>query len=689
MFTSVTTTETGTEISMPVADAGSDQTVFENGIVAFDGSSSLGSKGLTVFDKNLLVNSEAPGNGSGSKQFLNIGVDGKGVLHIFWCQVVAGKGRYVFYARSMDQGHTFEQRFVANKSLGGSIVPCNLQAEVDGNDLIHVMWLDSSNLDKYVIYYSVSTDGGDTFRLPTPLDYGNYTMNGNMEIESNGVIHATVVETGNIFHIKSEDGGVTFSDASRINDVEGTCGGGWIAVDLNGNVHAVYLDDRRFPSGNHDVYYSISTDRGVTFKEGILILEGDGIHLPMLVVDSAGNPHVVWKEHEGSNDAIYYSSSNDGGASFQPKTKIAENDRLTSPRMDVGDDNLPHVVWSGWGGIPRYHSTNYTRMIDNGSFQSTVRVNDGGSASKNYGASIDVVSSGTAHVVLVDDRNGKYEYDIFYSRSTLGQAKIELYEWDMNSYVDSDGDGNLTNDVDATGATPSWTFGDDGVYTVTLNVTDEIGKWDTDRANVTVLNVNPSILDLSSWTESAKASILFRIAGEKWHNAEVLLYEDKVEIGYANITRYPGSPNDQMIVLADITVDLSKDYSAIAIYTPDDDPVNGQEWGATPAWFILKFGGNEKRIDHTFNVRHPETWTWNIQNLNQYLPVVVNYGVVEERIYYNDGSSPDPPMSPEVRPITVADRTKHSYSFSGTYTIVLTVVDDDGGIVVHSFDLTF
>lgn len=700
----------GEEAMPPVADAGPDQTVFENSIVNLNGSSSQGSKGLTIFGKNLMVNSEAPGSESGSKQFLNIAVDGKGVLHVFWCQIIAGKGRFVFYARSKDQGHTFEQRLVANKSLGGSIVHCNLQAEVDSNDFIHVMWLDPSDLDNYLIYHSVSTDGGDTFSLPTPLDYGNYTMNGNMEVDSNGIIHAVIYEMkNNLFHIKSEDGGVSFSDPTRINDVEGTCGNGWIAVDLNGNVHAVYLDYRRFPSKAHDLYYSISTDGGTTFKEGVLILEGDGIVHPMLVVDSKGNLHVVWREYGGLKDAIYYSMSLDNGDSFQPKVKIAENDRLQPPRMAIGHDNLPQIVWSEWGGIPRFHSTNYTKMIENGSFQSTVSVNDGGSLPMNYGANIDVDSNGTAHVVLVDDRNGKYESDIFYARSTLGHARIESYEWDVNNYFDSDGDGNLTNDVDATGPTPSWTYGDDGAYTVTLNVTDETGKWDTDTVNMTVLNVNPSILDLSSWTESVNASILFRITGEKWHNVEFLLFEDGTEIGYANITRCPGSPNDQMVSPADFPIDFSKTYSAIAYYTPEDDPINGQIWGATPAWFILRFDDEERRIHHTFNVRHKDTWVWHIEYMNQYFPLPTvtlettaydpgsddltftwNWGdrTTTEHIYYNNGMGPDPYPSPDLNPISITDAAKHTYASGGSYAIILTVMDDDGGITSYSISWT-
>jgi PKD repeat protein len=283
------------------------------------------------------------------------------------------------------------------------------------------------------------------------------------------------------------------------------------------------------------------------------------------------------------------------------------------------------------------------------------------------------------------------------------------FSWDMNNYEDVDGDGDFTNDKDRTGPAPNYTYGDNGNFIVTLNVTDNRGLWDTDTMNVTVLNVNPSISSVSYEIGEVNASILFRIAGEKWHNVEIYLLEDDVEIGYANITRYPGSPNDQMVSIADIAIDFSKKYSATAYYTPMEDPVNGQVWGATPAWFILRFDGEEKRIHHTFNVRHEDTWVWDIGDLNQYFPLpTVTFevdaydvgsddlkltwlwgdGTETEHIYYNNGVSPDPYPSPDVNPITVTDTATHSYASAGTYTVTLTVEDDDGGVVPVTIVLT-
>ncbi len=54
------------------------------------------------------------------------------------------------------------------------------------------------------------------------------------------------------------------------------------------------------------------------------------------------------------------------------------------------------------------------------------------------------------------------------------------YSWDLGVYTDSDGDGDSSNDVDATGETYSWSSVTAGEYKIALEVEDNNGFTDTD-----------------------------------------------------------------------------------------------------------------------------------------------------------------------------------------------------------------
>ncbi|UCD92856.1 MAG: PKD domain-containing protein, partial [Methanobacteriota archaeon] len=251
--------------------------------------------------------------------------------------------------------------------------------------------------------------------------------------------------------------------------------------------------------------------------------------------------------------------------------------------------------------------------------------------------------------------------------------------------------------------TASHVYGDNGNFTVTLTAEDDDGGTTVVQTTVVVLNVAPSVSDVKSLSN---ATIIFRIAGEKWHDVEFQLHKEGTDPISGSIVRFPGSPNDQAVTIADITMSFASSYSFVAYYTPMDDPINGQVWGATPAWLILRFeDGTEIRMHHTFNVRHEETWTWEIDDLSQALigqnisfqatasdpgsddlTFIWDWGdgTTSSTTYYNNGVSPDPPLSPDYNPITVTDTQSHAFMTAGPHTITLTVLDDDGGSTTYT-----
>jgi uncharacterized repeat protein (TIGR01451 family) len=137
--------------------------------------------------------------------------------------------------------------------------------------------------------------------------------------------------------------------------------------------------------------------------------------------------------------------------------------------------------------------------------------------------------------------------------------------------------------------------------------------------------------------------VRLRVAGEKWHDVKLWLFKGEEEVGYVRIVREPGDPDDQSKTIEGVTIDLMTDtYSALVQYTPFDDPVNGQWWGADPAWIIFETEyGDEVRLHHTFNVRHPDTWNWTVDDFRPYLvnlPINLKYTISYTIDYANIGT---------------------------------------------------
>ena len=298
----------------------------------------------------------------------------------------------------------------------------------------------------------------------------------------------------------------------------------------------------------------------------------------------------------------------------------------------------------------------------------------------------------------VADANGPYVADegspIIFDASGSYDPEGDLleYRWDF------DNDGIWETDWLAV-PTVTYTYGDDFSGEVKLEVRDQIGKTDEDTTTVNINNVAPTVEDVEAYI---LVDFTLRAAGEKWHNVEMYILEDGSQIGYAEVVRYPGSPDDQSKTLYDVKCNVTHVISVKVLYTPLNDPINGQPNGATPCWVNISFeDGGYNYSHHTFNVKHPDTWEW-IIGVNQYF---VGHEITFEAdasdvgsddltfnwfwddatpdtqtIYYNDGVGPDPYPSPGgIYPVSQFDKQGHIFTTAGNYNVTLTVTDDDGG----------
>jgi PKD repeat protein len=325
-------------------------------------------------------------------------------------------------------------------------------------------------------------------------------------------------------------------------------------------------------------------------------------------------------------------------------------------------------------------------FMDDGIYPVTLTItNDAGTHSSNHNVTIMDLAP-TADFSWSPDPQLENSIIQFTDLSTSYPDEIVDWHWDF-------GDGGTSSQRNVT-----HTYGDDGVYPVTLTVVDDDNSTDSITYNVSVKNVDPTVNIESAYMD---VEIGLRVAGRKFNDVGMTLSENEKIVGYVSIERLPGSPDEQMAWIPMI-LDLTKTYSATVTYTPENPP----NIGGNPVWIYIKFpNGSIQKIHHTFNVqqskkRDSDHWNhvepWEV-DLNAYLmgwEFEVDYHITDpgsddEILTFSYGSQtkvvthlcnppdPDPYPSPEINPRDIYGTA--TLIFEGPGIILLNVKDDDGG----------
>jgi len=234
--------------------------------------------------------------------------------------------------------------------------------------------------------------------------------------------------TDNIYFAKSTDGGYSFSANMQINDAPAIAGYPKIAVSSNGIIYLVWHDAR---NGNMDIYFTKSTDGGISFEPSRRIDDSTASQMySSIATDDIGNIYVIWCDIRNGKYDIYFTKSTDGGVSFTSNIQVNDPASVISywmtPSMTVDPTGSIYVVWrDARNGIN--NSDIYLAKSANwgASFDASIRVNDIAGSIANTQSFPFTTSDfeGNIYVVWPDTRNGNI--DLYFAKSTNGGLSFE------------------------------------------------------------------------------------------------------------------------------------------------------------------------------------------------------------------------------------------------------------------------
>jgi hypothetical protein len=285
---------------------------------------------------------------------------------------------------------------------------------VDSAGNINVVWRDlvynPGTPHIIEIFFSRSIDDGLTWSQPVNISNPSvYSTSPAIALDSVGNIDVVWADRtpGNddIYFSRSTNGGETWSQAVNISNTPGVSQSPVIAVDYAGNIDVTWFDET---SRNYDIYFSRSTDDGLTWNQVVNISN----HLeysssPDIAVDSAGNIYAAWSASTLYDD-IYFSRASVDSLSWSQPVNISHTfDTSFYPAIAVDSAGNPNVVWYDMIYMGKINKSivRFSHSADNGTTWSQ-QVNLSDKMEIHYFADIVVDSVGNINVVWSDDSLG-------------------------------------------------------------------------------------------------------------------------------------------------------------------------------------------------------------------------------------------------------------------------------------------
>lgn len=120
-----------------------------------------------------------------------------------------------------------------------------------------------------------------------------------------------------------------------------------ITADASNRIYLVWYGDYG-NSGNHQIFFSSSNDGGASFSTPINLSNDVGPSFgPQIALDLKGKIDVVWEDDSAGFGQVLFSRSNDGGFTFSTPVNLSLTQKFAgSPEIALDSNGDINVVWA-------------------------------------------------------------------------------------------------------------------------------------------------------------------------------------------------------------------------------------------------------------------------------------------------------------------------------------------------------
>ncbi len=297
------------------------------------------------------------------------------------------------------------------------------QTAVDSAGNIFVVWEDDTNTNANILF-SRSSDGGATFSAPINLSHSRlFPFGPRISVDSHDGINVVWNDNspGNldVFFSRSTDGGLTFSSPVNVSHDASASSSPQVAADSTGNIFVVWEND----SGVLGVLFSRSVDGGLTFSAPAMVSTNtSGSISPQMAVGPTGNVYLAWEDDFVSGSDVSFNRSLDQGQTFLGATSLSHGvGNSTGVQLNVDAAGNLNAVWSN--DSPGNFDIFFTRS-SNGGLNFSAPSNISKTLGFSSTALIATDSAGNINVIWTDNTPPANATDIFYTRSSNGGASF-------------------------------------------------------------------------------------------------------------------------------------------------------------------------------------------------------------------------------------------------------------------------